>query len=315
MALAEAINLPNFLYHDPNEFFSSLICAANSRQPQDWTPPDSNYFNRLDFPQATSHQYQSQTIAPDEDSLEAAGTFCSETISANSSLSTLSIIRELSNLNVKLYAHASSIPKPPNSATEPLSWKDKDFAMDQTFELSQSMIALLNRLSPPRYMENSLNNSPKFGSLNPQSSHPLADPESPCIDQASMLIILSCHMRLMETYDYIFRNMQACLDRSSIMAPEDYVSLPSVSVGSFSFPPTSAMQLTMVLHCASEILDQLRKVTGSNRLYTATQDGDSRAASDPDPITITAEAVTRKQKKLIDGIKNLRHSLVTLDVI
>ena len=315
IGLAEAINLPNFLYHDPDEWLNSLICPANSQQLQDLTPTNSDFLSPLDFPQATNYQYQTQTNAHDEDSLNAAGTLRHETTSASSSFSTLSTIRELNNLNIKLYAHASSIPKPPNLTTETLSWKDKDFAMDQTFELSQSMIALLNRLSPARAIENSLNNSPKFNSLTPQSPHPLADPESPRIDQASMLIILSCHIRLMETYDHIFRNMQACLDRSSTTAPEDYVSLPCVSVGSFSFPPTSAMQLTMILHCASEILGRLRKVTVSNRLYTASQDEDFRAGSDLDPITITAKAVTRKQKKLIDRIKNLRQSLVILDII
>lgn len=327
--------MPTFLVHDAAEPSNALVDASNSRRPHlTHTPPDAYRSAPLENPGITAYgqnSHRHRTDSSMESSPAGSSTLGSQGNPANPSAShTLSTVQELSDLNVELYAHSSSIPRPPKSTTEPLSWKGKDFAIDRTFQLSQKMIEVLNRLYP-RSLEtlppnrltpasSTSQSSPSQGELT--SGNTNQGRTAPYVDQGSLLLILSCYLRLIDTYDNIFGNMQACLDRSSITAPEDYVNLPNVTVGSFSFPTTSALQITMILHLASQLLDRLREVTGSIRT-TSNDDSDPGRARDEDAAggsavditTMTLEAVTSRQNELVRRIKLLRQSLRALDVI
>ncbi|KAI2638710.1 hypothetical protein GGS26DRAFT_542654 [Hypomontagnella submonticulosa] len=209
-------------------------------------------------------------------------------------------VRELSDLIVELFALSSAVPKPPASTLQPLSWKNKDFAIDKTFQLSQKLIEVLDKayLCYPR---NSMGDSSLRGSETGQPGS---------FDQASFLLVLSCYQRLIEIYDNIFGNMQACLDRAAITAPEDYVRMPDMKVGSFSLPNSSALQITLVLQLARHLIQRMGliiKGLGQSR----TQIGDNMS----DLMSPTLKAVNDRETTLIERIHKLRSTLVSLDML
>ena len=323
--LGEAFDLPNLLYPATQDASDILFDAPTSELPQSRSPHELTK-----SPYAIGQQLHEKGDAHGANTVNGTSSVESPNKPAGIALAALSIVQELSDLNVKLYEHASTIPKPPEITTEPLSWKGKDFAMDKTFDLSQRMIKLLNRIYPT-YQESFGNQSlkRKLSSVDSPTRQDGGSPPgskrdraTPCLDQGSMLLLLSCYLRLIDTYDSIFGNMQACLDRSSRMLPEDYVSLPSVKIGSFSFPPTSALQITMVLHFASELLGRLRETTKLVYLPSIggfqkpeSQDKDAAVAPTADISTANLDAVIARQNELIQRIKLLRQSLMALDVI
>jgi len=241
-------------------------------------------------------------------------------------LSAISTIQSLSDLNVELYTHAVTVPNPPKSLVEPLSWKDKDFAIDRTFQLSQRFIDILNT-HYPRYLQSaalSATNTPA-SSAPSNSHHSGSNSDRPplSIDQASFLLILSCYLRLIDTYDNIFGNMQACLDRASVTAREDYVSLPNVKFGSFSLPNSSALQITLILQLARHLLNRMGEIIGSIELSesssTVTSDIiDNNEALSPGlehSMSPTLKALNHREKALIKRVNTLRNTLIDLNIL
>ncbi|KAI0973105.1 hypothetical protein F4678DRAFT_38658 [Xylaria arbuscula] len=195
----------------------------------------------------------------------------------------LDTIRHLTELHLDLYSLASRVPKPPTCILQPLSWKDKDVALDRTFQLSYDFISAVDRLSAA-------------------DSHQSED--------ASLLLVLSCYQRLIEIYGAILGNMQACLDRSAITAPEDYVRMPDVKVGSFSLPDSSALQITLILQLARHLLRRIGSmIVRLNQKSLGTM-------TSTDPLTsATLQTVSSRENELIERITKLRNTLVTLDIL
>lgn len=218
--------------------------------------------------------------------------------------SRLVIIRRLSDLNVEMFTLSSTIPKPPSFLSQPHSWKNKDFSIDKTFQLSQRFIEILDDLYPRDLESNgSIMTSPQEDAL-----LVLTPKGSPSFDQSSFLLVLSCYQSLIETYHDIFGNMQACLDRSMVTAREDYVKMPDMKVGSFSVPDSSALQITMILHLSRHLLRRMGTIIKS--LKTNYNDSGMN-----DLMSLTIAAVSTREDELIETINKLRHSLLSLDIL
>ncbi|XXG99367.1 hypothetical protein Hte_005704 [Hypoxylon texense] len=232
----------------------------------------------------------------------------SETTACETSNLPLATIRDLSALSVDLFRLSSAVPKPPVSISQPLSWKNKDFAIDKTFQLSQSFIESIDKMYP-RHPENSSlspTQSPAYHCASPVSGS--CRPTS--FDQSSFLLVLSCYQRLIETYDDIFGNMQACLDRYSATAREDYVQMPDVKVGSFSLPNSSALQITLILQLARHLIRRMGII-----IKTLNQ-GPNAAIDDAcDLMSLTFKALSARESDLVERINKLRNTLVSLDIL
>ncbi|KAJ5613798.1 hypothetical protein N7528_007452 [Penicillium herquei] len=215
----------------------------------------------------------------------------------------LSTIRGLSDLNVEMFTLSSTIPKPPASISQPHSWKEKDFAIDKTFQLSQRLIEVLDKLYPGNLGSNGCTINPSR-----KDELPVSAPNDSPFDQSSFLLILSCYQRLIETYHDIFGNMQACLDRSTITAREDYVQMPDMKVGSFSVPDSSALQITMILQLSRHLLRRMGSIIKS--LKTNYNGGGT-----DDLMSLTFQAVNNREDQLIETINHLRNSLLSLDIL
>ncbi|KAJ5578559.1 uncharacterized protein N7459_007523 [Penicillium hispanicum] len=224
----------------------------------------------------------------------------SDTLDAPKTACLLTTIRDLSELNVDLYAHETSVPEPPTSLDEPISWKNKDFAIDQTFHLSHRLIEIINKLYP-RYLETA---RMQTQGMSPEKSLESTPPE-PLIDQGSCLLILSCYTRLIETYDRIFANMQGCLDRSSVTAREDYVTMPSVQVGSFSLPHSSSLQIVLILQLARQLLSRMGEIIKAVQPGKRTSSPDVTAPESPTGSLLLSsafETVSAEEERLIKRI-------------
>lgn len=214
----------------------------------------------------------------------------------------LSSIHRLSELNVEMFTLSSTIPKPPNSISQPLSWKGKDFAIDKTLQLSQRLIEVLDKLYPRTPESNNHTITPPQ-----EDAMPILDPNDRSVfDQSSFLLVLSCYQRLIETYHDIFGNMQACLDRFMVTAREDYVHMPDMKVGSFSVPDSSALQITVVLQLSRHLL---------RRMGTVIKSLDSNYNGTSNLMSLTFKAVHNREDDLVETINKLRSSLISLDIL
>ncbi|OKL59817.1 hypothetical protein UA08_04978 [Talaromyces atroroseus] len=225
----------------------------------------------------------------------------------------LTTMRQLSELNVELFAHETTVPKPPVSLSEPLSWKDKDFAIDRTFQLSQRLIEALNK-QYPRYLETASVDVSK------DSSSDVTQSSTAPVDQGFFLLILSCYTRLIEIYDRIFANMQACLDRSSVTDREDYVNLPSVKVGSFSLPDSSATQILLILQLSRHLLTRMSEVIEAIGVDKPNNKQDltaSECATGPGTLLVKSALTTVKLQEdgLMKRITQLRSTLLELNIL
>ncbi|ORY10471.1 hypothetical protein BCR34DRAFT_566736 [Clohesyomyces aquaticus] len=162
-------------------------------------------------------------------------------------------VRELADLNVRLLDHAATLPPPLNSSYPQALPLGKLFAIDQTFTLTKSLIAILKGLSTGLGQ-----NCANDGS----------------IDRATVFLFLSCYYRLADIYESIFVHMRTCAQDPHHPTPEqEVVTLPLLQIGSYiptqmpntvsgSPPPISAfsMHMIMVLILSTHLCEQLRDV-------------------------------------------------------
>ncbi|WYZ42549.1 hypothetical protein EsH8_VI_000248 [Colletotrichum jinshuiense] len=212
---------------------------------------------------------------------------------------TLSNIRGLSDLNVELFALVAAIPAPPASTSEPPTWTNRDVAIDRTFQLSHRFVEVLNKLHP-RYLETARHESDAGKARDPATD----------MDQASLLLVLSCYQRLVDAYQNIFGNMQACLDRSFSTARKDYVQMPEVKIGSFAIPNSSALQITLILQLARHLLQRLGAI-----IKSIEQNSTPLRRGENDLMAFTFKAVSVKEEELIKKITMVRNTLISLDIL
>ncbi|KAI1472376.1 uncharacterized protein F4812DRAFT_11244 [Daldinia caldariorum] len=129
----------------------------------------------------------------------------------------ISLLERLSNLNIRLMRHLHTIPEV-HTTGAPSQPGTRQFSIDETFHISQAFIDIISQ-----------------------------------IYASSELLMYSCYLRLIETYDRILRLVQQVFSishrepPSSTAAPSNRASnrgiqfpfqMPGFSVGSFSLPST-----------------------------------------------------------------------------
>ncbi|KAG0647640.1 Isoflavipucine cluster transcription factor [Hyphodiscus hymeniophilus] len=187
-------------------------------------------------------------------------------------------IRQLSELSVSLFEHSNTIP--PQSIHDPIpenevyeeamSLRAQDYAYytaDETFRVTQelidiypSFIELFARRNVSLPEESEAQTSPtgdqrvdRLGPIIPNFSNPER------LDHASILLILSCHLRLLDIYDELFKHMEVCIEQRGIVCNprQATFSAPQLKIGNFTPPVTAAvsMQILMLVHFATSLCD------------------------------------------------------------
>lgn len=157
-------------------------------------------------------------------------------------------VRKLANLNVQLFEHAEALP-PVNAV--PLdrlpSLDGRVFAIDKTFQMTQSLIDILKFLYPSS-----------------STGTPATNADFP--DESTVLLIMSCSNRVFGIYETIFAHMHRCITHSITPVGKDgkTILLPELRIGSFTPPTPSAiaMQMLLIVMMAAEFFDQLQEALG-----------------------------------------------------
>jgi hypothetical protein len=164
---------------------------------------------------------------------------------------------DLADLNVKLLDHAATLPPPLNSSSPSAQPGDKLFAIDQTFTLTKRLIGILKDL---------------YSGLGQEIA---ADRY---IDQATVLLFMSCYYRLTDIYESIFVHLRGCAQSPLLPIPnEGVVKLPLLQIGSYiptqmpktepgSSPPISAlsMHMMLILILSTHLCEQLGDVIATS---------------------------------------------------
>ncbi|KAL1966321.1 hypothetical protein VTN77DRAFT_4674 [Rasamsonia byssochlamydoides] len=214
------------------------------------------------------------------------------TTSSNAPFSMAEAVKQLAELNVKLFDHAATLPPPqaghnqyePGSASLDViasasetqsSRENRLFAIDKTFAFTRTLIGILGCLYAHIDNESAMEAtglSSEFQQVKIRARIPPAT-----LDRGTILLVLSCYHRLMDIYESIFGHMQACIKHSITPISDDgrTVSLPSLQVGSYECPPLQrdtagtspplsaiSMHMMVLIMLASQLCDQLRETIG-----------------------------------------------------
>lgn len=184
-------------------------------------------------------------------------------------------IRKLSQLGIDLFEHSNTIP--PLSMYDSPSTNPEDdpvyvqpqtcqdysgYRVDETFRLTQNLVDIyptfLNAFLP-HPMSQSSNANPTWSSDRMSNTyfetaqHPTTSSSKAStlqtLDHSSILLILSCHLRLIGIYEALFTHMQLCFKQGGIARTPQQATLniPQLKIGDFAPPPSAAVPMQMLL--------------------------------------------------------------------
>ncbi|PVH78079.1 hypothetical protein DL98DRAFT_257548 [Cadophora sp. DSE1049] len=187
-----------------------------------------------------------------------------------------SFVRKLSQLNVDLSDHKATLP--PLSVHDDLPPdldvacpQSDEYVLEDTFRLTQSLIDIY-----PSFLHLFINPTPSSKSTTPDSdflstgmfendggsssstasSNTSSNAKQP-LDYASILLLISCHLRVIDIYDTLFKHMDTCISQRGMAknARQAALSAPTLSIGNYIPPPSSAvpMQMLLLVQFASQL--------------------------------------------------------------
>ena len=253
-------------------------------------------------------------------------------------------IRKLSQLSADLFEHGNTIPpmsiyeSPPASNGDcgvlPENQGGPDYSkynVSETLRLTQGLIdiypAFLNAFLPhptsqssnassawsSESMSNTYFETAQHSSTSSTASSHKRSPQS--LDHSSILLILSCHLRLLGIYEALFSHMQTCYEqRGNIKSPHEAgLRVPLLKVGDFVPPPSAAipMQMLLVVQFASQLFNYAADLAAEIRepeSETTQQDSPSESSSN-DTLALTraaAENVKARASNMAQELKAMR---------
>lgn len=253
-------------------------------------------------------------------------------------------ISKLSNLSRELYEHGNTIPPltiydhpPAFMGNDRISQGTEDcpdysnFRVDETLRLTQCLIDIyptfLNAFLPHPISQSSnagstwppdrISNTYFGTAQNPSASSTGSsqDHTLETLDHASILLILSCHLRLINIYEALFHHMKQCYSQlgASITPPQATLNVPPLKIGNFTPPPSAAvpMQMLLVVQFASQLFNyaaDLASEIGEPEQGTPQSDSlDSDAADGTLALTqATAENVKNRASKMSQELGAMR---------
>jgi hypothetical protein len=197
-------------------------------------------------------------------------------------------ISKLSNLSRDLYEHGNTVP-PLTIYDPPSAFMGDDrtsqgtqnclelsnYRVDETLRLTQCLIDIYptflnaflshpvsqssnagSTLPPDRTSNTYLGTAPNLPTSLTGSSQ---DHTLETLDHASILLILSCHLRLISIYEALFHHMKQCYSQGGISVTPSQAALnvPPLRIGNFTPPPSAAvpMQMLLVVQFASRLFN------------------------------------------------------------
>lgn len=227
-------------------------------------------------------------------------------------------VSKVAEINISLLNLSAHFPGPeithsqypqPESRTE----REQVFAIDQAFLLSKQLIDLLNQAFP-RFVDRS--NSLNLAVSSNIKTSPKTSKHIRTLDPASDLLVLSCHLRVLEIYGKIFLHIENSIKQQR--APEQ-ICLPGLAIGVFSLHSSCGLQLTIFIHLAEILLSRLRDIMILMDTTSAKGDGARHETQDcvyNDPSAslnqvadITLQAIKAREVETIKIVLRMKRSL------
>ena len=297
---------------------------------------------RTDLPSTSTCVRTNSPPASDED-----------VIGVNSIHSTTAVcVQQLAELSARLYDHAGTVPShevfkdategtPSNRTSNKNNVGSKDFCFDDTYQLTQNLVDLyptvLNTTvynkphGPPWLPKHRQQHRPDSSPL--QISHDmswpgdamtediqhqaqLALPQYPILDNASILLVLSCHHRLLDVWEAIFDLMQACIEHSTVPRNHDGqpMTIGTLKIGSF-VPSTAAavpMHMSLIGQFASQLFERICELISKVAAVVArTKEYGNELVNKPDEVGVFAtdlacKAVMARTSKMVHQVERLQ---------
>ena len=230
-------------------------------------------------------------------------------------------IRKLSQLSTDLYEHSNTIPPMTIYDPPPADMGDdgvyqgtqgcQDYSkyhVDETLRLTQNLIdvypAFLNAFLPHLTSQSSNASSTWSSNTNLETAqHPSASSTTSSykhaiqsLDHSAILLILSCHLRLISIYEALFQHMKICFDERGVVKPPQQatLSVPQLKIGDFTPPPSAAipMQMLLLVQFASRLFNYAADLASEVREpEQGTPESDSsNGGSSDDTLALTRAA-------------------------
>lgn len=283
-----------FSYHLPRP----QVQAQTSLMDMKLVEPDSTQFGNI--PIAIGWKFQRQTL-----SLDTVGR----------------CVGRLSSLSNVLYEHSLTLP--PLTVYEPSTPEEDldrvinppvEYHLDETFRLTQEMIDIYPTVINLCSVGLSIPLVNAGSSVRPES---LNIPKSKVVDHSTLLLGLSCHLRLIDIYDALFAHMQVCVfHRGDIPNINVVFVAPVIKIGNFVPPQSSSvpMQMLLFIQLASQLSSYSADLVAAIK---ALQDGDDMARNETSSANCisaftlaTAESVSEKAEGMTKTLADLRHQIL-----
>ena len=175
------------------------------------------------------------------------------------------------------------------------------FAIDDTFHLTQSLIELY-----PSFVDLAFRPSAHSrGEVHTEPSSEAGHETQPELDHASVLLILSCHHRLVDVWESIFAHFEAVLDRGEQLGRR----CGKIAVRSFEPPQAMGVKIQMVLmiQFAEELCAHIRRLLKELALTRPTSRRQQHEAP-ADAVAMASDAVLKRAEGMLERIVHL-HSV------
>lgn len=249
-----------------------------------------------------------------------------------------SCIRQLAHLSIDLHEHEATIP--PQSIHDSFLGPEElcrkyPFSVDETFRLTQALVDIY-----PKFLGSFVKSSPSessrainmgignFGNgsigfgkstVNPES-HKRLDSKKLSMDHSAVLLILSCHLRLIEIYEQLFEHMDKCavedFGTCATRSTNPEIPLPEVRIGNYVPPPEAAipMQMLLFIHLASQLNahagDLAKKISSEIPLDNPKDRSLQNGQLSLRISQMTAETVKYRANRMQEEISQLRRRML-----
>lgn len=252
------------------------------------------------------------------------------------------LIRRLSELSVSLFAVGEKMP--PQSIHESLSndqeaqMKNKDhsdFSLEDMFSSNQELIDIY-----PPFMETFIESASGQNTGTSNTSHSARmdaiatndcnsretsrsdnriTPRASRLDHSSILLMLSCHLRLINIWEQFLKHIAICVREKGVAKTPAQAAanlkIPVLKIGGFSPPPSvlAPMYMVMFLAYSKKLYNHAKDLATKIQLF------DSKEPTDPttdwnDPAAIslkTASDVKTRANALNEELNEINETIIT----
>lgn len=301
--------------------------------------------------------YSNEASSPIQSKESPVDMLSTEGISDYSTFSKEDWVEDLSRLNSRVSKHDEAIIgngedqsagtspssefSPISNDSSPLAGKESWY-LDETLALTTDLIRLLEQLSShtsdrprneilavngfqPGFQQHSVDRPRQHsGFITPPAEGQKM--QSPIRgDQFTLLLLMSCYMRLLGIYESFFRHLQSTLgDSKSHADPSSptQLHLPSITVGSFSLHSTPSLKVPLIIELVSFLVGHLGHtvdieappiappVSASGKAFLSAEKSSKSNNAMTEVVTSMHNAVKEREKDLADTMGRIRMALM-----